>query len=336
VKAPFPWFGGKSLVVHQVWTALGDVDNYVEPFAGSLAVLLGRPDAHERKCETVNDKDRFVANFWRAFAVDPDAVIQHADWPVNEADLTARHIWLVEQGLPRLQALDFDPDAFDSKIAGWWVWGVSAWIGTGWCSGDGPWTSEGVLGDRGKGVHRQLPHLGDRGKGVHRQLPHLGGRGKGVHRQLPHLGDRGTGVHHECFRSGFDDLIQRMRRVRVCCGDWSRVLTPAALASGSSVGVFLDPPYDEMQHTGGMYGRDVAASLSADVRAWAIANGDHPRMRIVLCGYASEHSAHMPPTWQEVPWKASKGYAGADNERRGQERVWLSPHCLRPQASLFG
>ena len=26
-----------------------------------------------------------------------------------------------------------DPDDFDAKIAGWWVWGQSSWIGHGWC-----------------------------------------------------------------------------------------------------------------------------------------------------------------------------------------------------------
>ena len=42
-KAPFPWFGGKKHAAPHVWSALGDVDHYVEPFAGSLAVLLQRP-----------------------------------------------------------------------------------------------------------------------------------------------------------------------------------------------------------------------------------------------------------------------------------------------------
>ena len=40
LKAPFPWFGGKSKVAGLVWERFGDVANYVEPFAGSLAVLL--------------------------------------------------------------------------------------------------------------------------------------------------------------------------------------------------------------------------------------------------------------------------------------------------------
>lgn len=42
-------------MAHIVWSHFGDVRNYVEPFAGSLAVLLGRPT--EPKIETVNDLD---------------------------------------------------------------------------------------------------------------------------------------------------------------------------------------------------------------------------------------------------------------------------------------
>lgn len=40
--APFPWFGGKSQVASIVWDRFGDVLNYIEPFFGSGAVLLGR------------------------------------------------------------------------------------------------------------------------------------------------------------------------------------------------------------------------------------------------------------------------------------------------------
>ena len=87
LQAPFVWFGGKRKVAAEVWDALGDVDNYIEPFAGSLAVLLGRPARHRRRCETVNDADSYLSNFWRAIAADPEAVAAHADWPVNETDL---------------------------------------------------------------------------------------------------------------------------------------------------------------------------------------------------------------------------------------------------------
>lgn len=144
MKAPFVWFGGKRRVAHHVWAALGDCDNYVEPFAGSLAVLLERPhDLHDgtRRAETVNDADGMIANFWRALAHDPEAVAYHCDYPVNETDLLARHLWLVNTGRSRLlEGMEADPEFYDAQVAGWWVWGINAWIGSGWCSGEGPWT----------------------------------------------------------------------------------------------------------------------------------------------------------------------------------------------------
>jgi len=170
LQAPFPWFGGKSRAAALIWEMLGRVDNYVEPFAGSLAVLLGAPRI--AKAETVNDLDGFIANFWRATAVAPDEVANHCDWPVNEVDLHARHVWLLEQRQDLTERLMGDPDFFDAKIAGWWCWGICCWIAGGWCSGSGPWTSQGgkfIKLDLGQGVHRQRVSLGDLGRGVHRK-----------------------------------------------------------------------------------------------------------------------------------------------------------------------
>ena len=86
VKAPFPYFGGKSRIAGAVWERFGDVPNFVEPFFGSGAVLLSRPQPFAGS-ETVNDLDGMIANYWRATQADPDAVAQWADWPVNENDL---------------------------------------------------------------------------------------------------------------------------------------------------------------------------------------------------------------------------------------------------------
>ena len=59
LKAPFPYFGGKSRVADIVWSRFGDVRNYVEPFFGSGAVLLARPPEHfegdTQRIETAND-----------------------------------------------------------------------------------------------------------------------------------------------------------------------------------------------------------------------------------------------------------------------------------------
>jgi hypothetical protein len=84
-----------------------------------------------------------LVNFWRAIAADPDAVAAHADWPVSECDLSARHLWLVSRRAEMTERLQVDAEWFDAKAAGWWVWGICAWIGSGWCSGEGPWTTDG-------------------------------------------------------------------------------------------------------------------------------------------------------------------------------------------------
>ncbi len=130
LTAPFPYFGGKRRIAERVWRALGNVDHYVEPFCGSAAVLLARPDKPHR--ETINDADGMVCNFWRAVKHGPDGVWQHADWPVIEIDMHARNEWLIGQRESMTERLTSDPDWFDARIAGWWCWGAAAWLGTGW------------------------------------------------------------------------------------------------------------------------------------------------------------------------------------------------------------
>lgn len=304
--APFPWFGGKRRVASIAWGAMGNCPGYIEPFAGSLAVMLRRP--HAPKVETVNDKDAYVSNFWRAVQADPEAVARHADWPVNETDLFARHLWLVNSGRERIAKLEEDPDHFDAQVAGWWVWGVCAWIGSGWCAGTGPW---------------QLPHLSNPGQGVNRKLPHLGDPGRGYQRST------------EALVIWMTELSERLRKVRVCCGDWRRVLTSSVIRGGGyPCGIFLDPPYD----TGSENYSTTETGIAAQVREWAIENGDDKRLRIVLCGYDGE--GEMPSHWTEHAYSATGAYAGKGiqaHENRHRERMWFSPGCLRPNEvpSLF-
>lgn len=316
LKPPFPWFGGKSRVAHLVWARLGDVANYVEPFFGSGAVLFGRPT--EPRVETANDKDAYLANFWRALKHDPDGVAHWADWPVNEADLHARHLWLLQR-MDFRERMSLDPDFYDAKIAGWWAWGICCWIGSGWCD-------ERFYGDNGR---QKRPHLETGGKGIHRM---------GVHRpsqQLPHLGDQGRGNLLPYMRA----LAQRLRRVRVCCGDWARVCGPSPTYKNGLTGVFLDPPYSEgAGRAESLYGVE-DLSVAHEVKEWAVENGDNPQLRIAFCGYEGEHD--FPADWECVPWKASGGYSsqGEGNDNPHRERIWFSPHCLksnRPkQISLF-
>ena len=118
LRAPFPWFGGKARVAAEVWRRFGSVRNYVEPFFGSGAVLLARPEPFAG-VETVNDADGLLCNFWRAVQADPAGVAAAADWAVSECDLHARHLVLVERRADITQQLMADPEWYDAKLAGW-------------------------------------------------------------------------------------------------------------------------------------------------------------------------------------------------------------------------
>jgi DNA adenine methylase len=322
-KPPFPWFGGKSKVAREVWRRFGDVRNFVDPFCGSLAMIFARP-APWHGTETVNDADGFVCNFWRALRSAPEAVAYWADWPVNENDLTARHVWLKEHGVDLAGRLEGDPDFFDPKIAGWWVWGQCCWIGSGWCDlkHHGPW---GVVETEG---FRQLVHLGNAGRGVNRQLVHLGDAGQEKKSGMPAEGSTANGCS---LLEYFEQLADRLRRVRVCSGDWSRVSGPTPTVKQGLTAVFLDPPYGiTAARSAKLYAKD-SLTVSREVRMWAIEHGDDPRMRLALCGYEGEHK--MPKSWDVWAWKARGGYASQsamhDNPNARRERIWFSPHCLR-------
>lgn len=378
VRAPFPYFGGKSRAAPLVWAAFGDVPNYVEPFAGSLAVLLSRPTP--ANIETVNDLDAYLANFWRALAAVPEEVARWADWPVNEVDLHARHRWLVygEGAAEFREAMRHDPDLYDAKRAGWWVWGICQWIGSGWCSMP-EWSGRSNGGRRARGLltadneqrpsltseqgirKRELggsadwekrPVLAHSNRGVHLvadQKPLLrgdsGAAGAGIHAsgladKMPKM-DRGTDSRlvgsQDAILSWMLALQRRLRRVRVCCGDWTRVLGRSATECIGVTGIFLDPPYGaEAGRDPSLYTHD-DLNIADKVRAWAVEHGSNPRLRIAYCSYGE---APPPDGWQRVKWKANGGYAASagNHANAARETIDLSPHCQPVEArqgSLF-
>ena len=351
-KTPFPWFGGKSAAAEAVWAALGDPAHYVEPFAGSLAALLRRPALANRAyySETVNDLDGLLCNAWRSIALSPAETAEAASWPVSECDLHARHLallrWKNGGAVPLLMG---DPTYHDPVMAGWWLWGQSSWIGSGWCSGQGPW----VVDDDGAFVKR--PKTTE--AGVKRQLPHLSDDGRGVNR--PQIREAGVGDYHsmtmpELLRC-FQYLSARLRHVRILCGSWTRACTSGAIKSlpvrsgNGFAGVFLDPPYVVTDNRAAdLYSHDDGDNVAVAVREWCASNGDDPAYRIVLAGFDGEHDSLCDIGWTAVEWfksgyltggMANTSKTGAHQQKR--ERLWLSPHCVTevevtPQTSLFG
>ena len=314
LRAPFPYFGGKSKACELVWQRFGEVKNYVEPFCGSAAMLLGAPDGS--RIETINDADGFIANFWRAVTADPAAVAHYADYPVSEIDFHARQAWLVNRA-ERLRYLLEDVDYYDPKIAGWWCWGANLQIGAGFCDGKGPHVGNGV-------------EIVDT-----RKLPHLGDKGKGINRELPHLSNKGQGIRHVFILDWFETLSDRLRHVRICHGDWSRVVKDSVTVRHGLTAVFLDPPYTKgsMDYAAGGVGTD----LPMRVQAWCAENGGNPKLRIAICGHAGEHDALIEHGWTVGRWKARKGYARTEEARQNtaDETIWFSPHCIGGDVNLF-
>lgn len=307
LKTPFVWFGGKARAAHLIWPRLGNPVNYAEPFAGSLAVLLRRP--HQPSNEIINDLDCYVSNAWRATKSAPKQVAEFTDWPTNEADLHSRHRWLHGREDFR-ERMKNDPDFFDARIAGYWMWGLSCWIGDNF---------------RRPNRNTSAPHL-------------TGGQGDFDDMQPSESSPpdwwsrRGSESQGKNLLDWFNALANRLRFTKVCCGEWDRVLSKAATYGQGLTGVLLDPPYDTDGHTD-VYG-DLSRGVSGKVREWAIENGNNPLLRIVLCGYDSEHK--MPPEWDMFEWKATGGYGNqSGNENAHRERLWFSPHCIKPEPELF-
>ncbi|ANZ35301.1 DNA methyltransferase [Lentzea guizhouensis] len=102
---PFAYFGGKSRLAGDIAATFPEHTHYVEPYAGSLAVLLAKQPS---VMETVNDLDGDIVHFWkvlreqptalaRACALTPHSRAEHAaarDRPAELDDIErARRVW---------------------------------------------------------------------------------------------------------------------------------------------------------------------------------------------------------------------------------------------------
>ena len=260
MKAPFPWFGGKSTVANAVWRRLGSPKQYIEPFCGSAAILLAAPTP--ASLEVIGDANCYVANFWRALKLQPDAVIEAQDYPVSHIDLFARHRWLTDPArVATLRDALLDPEwPGDAKIAGWWLWGQCAWIGDGWCAG--PVANGESLG--------KIPATTS---------------GHGV--SALSLGPAAA----RDVRAWLDALSARLSRVRVLHGDWRRCLGMSANYDAGDVAVFLDPPYEGFE---ALYSESAITAQAA--AAWARENEGS---RIALCGHIGDYEM---PGWSVMEW----------------------------------
>jgi len=311
LKAPFPYFGGKATVSDIVWQYLGDVKQYIEPFFGSGAVLLKRPATqHEKIYEIVNDKDGHIVNVWRSIIHSPDEVLRYCDNPVSHVDMEARRLQLIDKESDLLENMLKDPEYHDAKLAGYWIYVTSCWIGSGMMTAKGGEIQDGITSKR--------PHLTN-DKGITSRIPHL-------------ANDKGITSHE---LGGEQDIIHRLQRrlryVKVVCGDWTRVCGGNWQDMNKPVGMVFDPPYGSKKRVKDLYRHD-SYDISGAVEEWVLERGANPNYRIIVCGYDDEYGRLVNAGWGVHHWKAKGGYGNLGNgdgkSNSHRECLFVSPHCL--------
>lgn len=70
---PIPYFGSKASLADRIVSLLPSCHHYVEPFAGSLSVLLAKPRS---PMETVNDLDGDIVTFFRVLRDQPGQLVR--------------------------------------------------------------------------------------------------------------------------------------------------------------------------------------------------------------------------------------------------------------------
>ena len=103
------------------------------------------------------------------------AVARAADYPTIHQDLTARHTWLRRWWQRSTRSgLSSDPEFFDARAAELVrVWGISLWIGGGWCESE--WDAIKITRDDRKGAdlrvrRRSIRPTATRSPGLFRQV----------------------------------------------------------------------------------------------------------------------------------------------------------------------
>ena len=309
MKPPFSYYGGKTRFASIIWQKFNHVDIYVEPFAGSLAVLLGNPyklPKHEIICDT----DGFICNFWRAIQADPDKVAYHADWPSFHHDLTARRRYLANWGKnPTNQYnLTHDPNFYDAQIAGWWVWEIVNWIGRDYLT---------LHPDRDDLL---LPNT----------IPTLRSERIAANSKT-YMGEVGDGSR---LKDYFHQIAQRLANCTVLNRSWENSLTSGCLFLAErerfTRGIFLDPPYILHEHNSRGHYRDYNVDVAEQSYEWAVKNGDE--LQIAYACHLGDFD--IPPGWTYETLSFSSVFKVNKDKHAKLDCVMFSPACEKT-AKLF-
>lgn len=293
-KKLYTYFGNKEKIAPKVWEMFGPTKAYAEPFAGCGSVLLSCP--YEHSYEVLNDFDCHIANVFRSVKYHPDETIKSAIYPRCEADLHTRHTYLYTHREALRDLILSDPKACNPELAGWWIWGINLWIGSGWCTD-------------GAAKIRQKPVARNQG--------------------ILTMGQNRREIVTDMINAVHDRLID----VNICCGDFARVLTPSYTTKFGLTAVFLDPPYTDTFNDceNDFYQCDVTDTVKR-VRQWFLDNYKNPLYRIILCSNGDDW-IDAPTDINKYQWKRNSGMC-TDKEQSNKEIFYYNFEDFEPFGDL--
>ena len=331
LRSPFVYFGGKRMVADKIWKRFGDdIKTYIEPFCGSAAVLLARPDPHGR--EIINDIDGYVVNFWRALKADPRRLEYLMYYPSTEIDLHARFNTLRRERDGLRDRLRDDDSYFDEVLASAWASNANTSIGI---SGlDFKRDTYGSINHLTRPSRNNDPDYDLASAWVYNRNNAIGSEGtdfqRGQINSLPNI------INPKRTNFNLNALAQRLIKVYVTCGDWKRVVKSSIITEKEKIAVFLDPPYklDASDYDKRVY-NDNDQGIHEQVIEFCQKHHDSKNVRIALCGYKDSYDVLG---WEKYQWIANGGFANMskkkENMNRKLETVWFSPSCLHDMPTL--
>jgi len=247
MQPPFVYYGSKIKVQKEVWSRFGKVRRYIEPFAGSCAVLLGCP--YKPKEEIINDIDGLVTNFWRSAKLNPNEVAHYANNPINQIELYSKSKQIINERQSLVEKLKNDPDYYNAKLAGWWLWCMPQSIDTKFTKLMN--AKPRVICCNGIHADRKRDHIPEIMQSISERLKH-------------------TRV-----------LCCSWKKILIESNIWHN--------RGKMVGVFLDPPYNTSRtdRYRNLYTADECNNQA--LFNWCMKYYKDCALRIALCGYEGEY-----------------------------------------------
>ena len=279
MEPPLPYFGGKAKIASYFWKRFGKANIYLEPFAGMAATILLRPTT------SFPTSSRETIN-------DNDAMIANFFRSLKiapeEVFENAEDPPIEVELVARQRAIVEGRDRLQKML-----------VDVNFCD---PKLAGWFMYCR---AHAVRPRSKSNKPELDKPSFHAGGMLSKKRRD-----------------NGLEEVTafkERLRDVRICFGDYKRLLVDAEVKVPKAhiVAILADPPY---RKTGTMYAEkqfDHAPLLERCVEL-----GRRENVRIALCGYWGDYT--MPDDWTVERWYPKK---------KSLETVWYSPACKHPEMS---